>query len=119
MELSKQDKVVMSVIKTLQEMGLTVVSTTTELGTSYIYILSRRDDGVEIIAIVDSEGRTMKPDIKLSALSNHELSVLEQQILAEQCRRVVGSPNVIVVEPEAPEEEHREAIQKLLERKSH
>ena len=58
MELSKQDKVVMSVIKTLQSMGLTVVSTSTELGTGSLHIRSQRDDGVEIIAIVDSEGRT-------------------------------------------------------------
>lgn len=57
MNLSKQDKVVMSVIKAMQEVGLTVISTATELGTNSIHIRGRRDDGVEIIAIVDSKGR--------------------------------------------------------------
>ena len=58
MELSKRDKVVMSVIKAMQEMRLTVISTTTELGTDSIHIRGRRSDGVEIIAIVDTEGKT-------------------------------------------------------------
>lgn len=58
MELSKQDKVVMSVIKTMQEMELTIVSKATELGTNSIHIRGRRNDGVEIIAIIDVEGRT-------------------------------------------------------------
>ena len=48
----------MSIIKTLQEMGLTVVSTATELGTGSIHIRGKRSDGVKIIAIVDSHGRT-------------------------------------------------------------
>ncbi len=58
MELSKQDKVVMAVINALQEVGLTVLSKTTELGTSFIHIRARRADGVEIIAIIDTEGNT-------------------------------------------------------------
>jgi acyl-CoA synthetase (AMP-forming)/AMP-acid ligase II len=57
MELSKQDRVVMSVIKMIQEMGLTVVSTATELGTEAIHIRGKRGDGVKIIVIVDSHGR--------------------------------------------------------------
>ena len=60
----------------------------------------------------------MKPEIDPSSLSNQDLSVLEQQILAERTRRVMSSPTVIVVEPDAPEESHTEAIRKLLERKS-
>lgn len=60
----------------------------------------------------------MKPGIDPSSLSNQDLSVLEQQILAERSRRVMSSPTVIVVEPDAPEKSHAEAIKKLLERKS-
>ena len=58
MELSKRDNVVMSVIKAMQEMGLNVISTATELGTNSIHVRGRRSDGVGIIAIVDTEGRT-------------------------------------------------------------
>jgi hypothetical protein len=57
MELSKQDLAVMSVIKAMQEMGLTIVSTATELGTGSIHIRGQRGDGVKILAIVDSQGR--------------------------------------------------------------
>lgn len=46
-----------TVIKAMQEMGLTVVSTATELGTNSIHIKGRRSDGVEIVAIVGTEGR--------------------------------------------------------------
>ena len=60
----------------------------------------------------------MKPGIDPSSLSNQDLSLLEQQILAERSRRVISSPTVIVVEPDASEELHAEAIRKLLERKS-
>jgi hypothetical protein len=58
MELSKQDLVVMAVINAMQELGLTAVSKSTELGTSFIHIRARRTDRVEIIAIVDEEGKT-------------------------------------------------------------
>lgn len=57
MDLSQQDRVVMSVIKTMQEMGLIIVSTATELGTGSIHIRGKRNDGVKIIAIVDTQGR--------------------------------------------------------------
>jgi len=59
----------------------------------------------------------MEPWIDLSTLSDRELSVLEQQILQEQARRVMNDPDLIVVEPDALEESHREAIAKLLQRK--
>jgi hypothetical protein len=39
-------------------MGLTVVSKATELGTNSIHIRGRRNDGAEIIAIVNVEGKT-------------------------------------------------------------
>lgn len=58
MELSPQDRVVISVIKTMQEMGLTLISTATELGTGSIHIRGKRSDGVKIVAIVDERGRT-------------------------------------------------------------
>ena len=38
MELSKRDKVAMSVIKAMQEIGMTVISTATEVGTNSIHI---------------------------------------------------------------------------------
>lgn len=60
----------------------------------------------------------MKPGVDLSSLSDQDLSVLEQQILAERSRRVMSSPTIIVVEPDASEELHAEAVRKLLERKS-
>lgn len=60
----------------------------------------------------------MKPGIDPSSLSNQDLSALEQQILAERSRRVMSSPTAMVVEMDAPEESHREAIRKLLLLKS-
>lgn len=47
----------MSVIKTIQEMGLTVVSTATELGTGSIHLRGKRGDDVKIVAIVDTQGK--------------------------------------------------------------
>lgn len=58
MELSKQDKVVIAVIRAMEEMGLTEIRTATELGTTSIHIVGKRDDRVEIIAIVDTKGKT-------------------------------------------------------------
>lgn len=59
----------------------------------------------------------MTPEIKISSLSNQELSELEQEILAEESRRVINSSRAIIVEPDAPEESYKNAIKKLLERK--
>lgn len=56
--------------------------------------------------------------IDLSSLSNQELSALEQEILVEESRRVMNSSSAIVVEPNAPEEDHKEAIAHLLKPKS-
>lgn len=56
--------------------------------------------------------------IDISSFSNQELSALEQEILAEESRRVINSSSAIVVEPNAPEEDHKEAIKELLKRKS-
>lgn len=47
----------MSAIKAMQEMGLTIVSTATELGTGSIHIRGKRGDGVKIIAIVNPQGK--------------------------------------------------------------
>lgn len=60
----------------------------------------------------------MTPEIDISSLSNQELSALEQEILAEESRRVMNSSSAIVVEPDAPEEAHEDAIKRLLEHKS-
>jgi hypothetical protein len=56
MELSKQDRAVMSAIKAIQAMGLTVVSTATELGTGSIHIRGKRGGSVKIV-IFDTQGR--------------------------------------------------------------
>lgn len=56
--------------------------------------------------------------IDISSLSNQELSALEQEILAEESRRVMNSSGAIIVEPNAPEEDHKEAIARLLKHKS-
>jgi hypothetical protein len=68
-----------------------------------------------LLSLVQKGGRIMEPWIDLSTLSDRELSALEQQILQEQSRRVMNDPNRTVVEPDAPEESHREAIAKLLQ----
>ena len=60
----------------------------------------------------------MTSKIDLSSLSNQDLFVLEQEILAEESRRVMNSPTAIAVEPDVPEKIHQDAIKKLLERKS-
>lgn len=61
----------------------------------------------------------MTSKIDLSSLSNQDLFVLEQEILAEESRRVMNSSTAIAVEADAPEKSHQEAIKRLLERKSH
>lgn len=60
----------------------------------------------------------MTSGIKISSLSNQDLSMLEQEILVEESQRVMNSASAIALEPDAPEESHREAIKKLLEQKS-
>jgi hypothetical protein len=56
MELSQQERAVMSVIKAMQKMGLTVLRTATKLGTGSIHIRGKRGDGVKIV-VVDTQGR--------------------------------------------------------------
>lgn len=60
----------------------------------------------------------MTSKIDLSSLSNQDLFVLEQEILQEESGRVMNSSSAIVVEPDAPEKSHQDAIKRLLERKS-
>ncbi|NHC37665.1 hypothetical protein [Scytonema millei] len=70
-----------------------------------------------LLLLVQKGERMMESWIDLSSLSNSELTALEQQILQEQSRRVMNDPELIVVEPDASEESHREALAKLLQRK--
>ncbi|KJH72870.1 hypothetical protein [Aliterella atlantica] len=56
----------------------------------------------------------MDPNFDSNSSSSDEL-LLEQQILQEQSRRIMSNPNTIVLEPDASEAEHIEAIKKLLE----
>ena len=69
-------------------------------------------------SLMHKGGLTMTPGIEIGSLSNQELSALEQEILAEESRRVMNSSTAIVVEPNAPEEDHKEAIARLLKPKS-
>jgi len=109
----------MSVIKAMQEMGLTVISTATELVTGSIHIRGKRGDGLKLLqSLIHRGGLTMTSKIDLSSLSHQDLSALEQEILAEESRRVMNSSTAIVVEPEAPERSHQDAIAKLIECKS-
>jgi hypothetical protein len=52
--------------------------------------------------------------IELTSLSNQDLSALEQQVLAEESRRVMNNPQHIVVEADAPQKAHSAAIKKIL-----
>lgn len=56
----------------------------------------------------------MTSKIDLSSLSDRELSALEQDILIEESRRVTNSSSAIVVEPNAPEQAHKDALKSLL-----
>jgi PleD family two-component response regulator len=55
--------------------------------------------------------------IELTSLSNQDLLALEQQVLAEESRRVMNNSQHIVVEADAPQEAHSAAIKKILERR--
>jgi hypothetical protein len=68
--------------------------------------------------LIHKGGLIMTLRIDISSLSNQDLSLLEQEILAEESRRVINSSSAIRVKPNAPEEDHKEAIRKLLEHKS-
>jgi hypothetical protein len=58
----------------------------------------------------------MTTGIELSTLSNQDLSTLEQQVLAEESRRVMNNAQHIVVDAHASQTVHKEAIKTLLER---
>lgn len=56
----------------------------------------------------------MTSKIDLSSSSDRELSALEQDILIEESRRVINSSSAIVVEPDAPEQAHKDTLKSLL-----
>lgn len=58
----------------------------------------------------------MRSRIEISSLSNPDLSALEQEILAEESRRVMNSQTAIVVELDASQADRKNAIEALLER---
>lgn len=66
--------------------------------------------------LIQKEVLTMTSGIEINSLSNQDLSALEQEILAEESRRVMNSQTAIVVEPDASEAAHKNAIEALLER---
>ena len=53
----------------------------------------------------------------LSRLTPHELEALDRKLLAEQVNRTLNNPNAVVVEPDAPESVHEQALQTVLQRK--
>lgn len=56
-------------------------------------------------------------EIDLSSLSNQNLFAVEQEILAEQSRRVMNGSSAIAAKPDAPEKSHQDAIARLLKQK--
>jgi hypothetical protein len=66
------------------------------------------------LLLIRREERFMTHGIELTRLSNQELAALEQAILSEESRRVMSSATAIVVEPDAPEAAHLNALQQLL-----
>ncbi|WP_250124211.1 hypothetical protein [Chroococcidiopsis sp. CCMEE 29] len=58
-----------------------------------------------------------KTSNNLSHLSRQELETLDRELLAEQVRRTLNNPNAVVVEPDAPEVAHEQALQTILQRK--
>lgn len=58
-----------------------------------------------------------KASNNLSHLSPQELQALDRELLAEQVRRTLNNPNVVVVEPDASETDHEQALQTVLQRK--
>lgn len=58
-----------------------------------------------------------KASHNLSGLTQQELEALDRALLAEQIRRTLENPNAVVVEPDAPESNHEQAIQTVLQRK--
>lgn len=58
-----------------------------------------------------------KASNNLSHLSPKELEVLERELLAEQVRRTLNNLNAVIVEPNASETDHEQALQTVLQRK--
>jgi hypothetical protein len=57
----------------------------------------------------------ISPD--LSHLTPQELEALDRKLLAEQVSRTLNNPNAVVVESDAPESVHEQALQTVLQRK--
>ena len=53
----------------------------------------------------------------LSNLTQQELESLDRALLAEQISRTLNNPDAVVVEPDAPESVHEQAIRSVLDRK--
>lgn len=52
----------------------------------------------------------------LSHVTQQELEALDRALLAEQIRRTLDNPNAVVVESDAPETVHEQALQTVLQR---
>lgn len=58
-----------------------------------------------------------KASDNLSQLTHQQLESLAQALLAEQIRRTLNNPDAVVVEPDAPEQVHEQALRTVLQRK--
>lgn len=58
-----------------------------------------------------------KASQNLSQLTQQELEALDRALLAEQIRRTLNNPDAVMVEPDAPESVHEQAIRMVLQRK--
>lgn len=58
-----------------------------------------------------------KASDKLSHLTQEELEALDRALVSEQIRRTLNNPDAVVVEPDAPESVHEQAIRVVLQRK--
>lgn len=52
-----------------------------------------------------------------SHLTPQELAVLDRELLSEQVTRTLNNPDAVVVNSDAPESEHEQALRTVLQRK--
>jgi hypothetical protein len=70
------------------------------------------------LQLLKMDGYSMsKTSHNLSHLTRQELEALDRELLAEQVRRTLNNPDVVIVEPDAPEAAHEQALQTVLQRK--
>lgn len=63
------------------------------------------------------ESSMSKIERDLSYLTPQELEALDRELLAEQVSRTLNNPDAIVVESDAPDSVHEQALRTVLQRK--